>query len=120
NVELLDELLGVGAPGAGAEEACERESGAAVVFQEQVVGDGELEDDGFGVTVFGDVGEAIDAPANGFCGGVLGGDVDGAGGDFFCADDGLDEVGLSVAVDAGDADDFTGMDIEGEVLEETG
>ncbi len=72
------------------------------------------------MAVFGDVGDALNAPGGEAMGGGLVGDGECAGGCGACTEEGLDEFGLAVAIDAGDAEDFTGADLEGDIVEVRG
>ena len=90
----------------------------AGVGEDGVVCDGERGDRAYVAAVGGDVGEA----ALSMLGGGLVGDVfivqeDLAGLDGAEVEEGFGEVGLAVAVDAGDAEDFVGVEGEGEVVD---
>lgn len=71
------------------------------------------------VPVLGDVADALLAAlAGGQRGDVLVEEADGAGVGVAQADERVDQLGLAVALDAGDAEDLTGVDGEGDVVEQ--
>jgi hypothetical protein len=74
------------------EEGVGGEGFVAVVFEEEVVGDGEGEDGGEAVAVVGDEGDVFEALADGGAGDVLAVEGEGAGGEGKVADEGGEEV----------------------------
>ena len=76
----------------------------------------EVEHEAVLVAVFGNVAHVLAAVADGGVRDVLAAEGDRAGGRLIKARQAVDELGLSVAVDTGDADDLARADREGNII----
>ncbi len=99
------------------EKFAEREGGAVELAEGHVGADAHRADAGVAQWLFGQAVHLVlgDFFARGVVGFAL--DADRAAGGAALAGEGLDEFGLAVAGDADDADDFAGVDVEGEIFE---
>ena len=87
------------------------------VPDDEILLDGELEDQTLAQAVIRDMGKAhIEMMADGGLGDRLAVQTDVAAFHLAAAHDGLAQLQLTVAVYAGDADDLTGMDREGDTV----
>ena len=88
-----------------------------VVVQGDVLGEREVEHEPAALAVLRDVAEPrVEAVAAALVGDVLVADLDPARRDPAQAGERVDQLGLAVAVDAGDPDDLAAADLEGDVL----
>ena len=117
DAEFGDQLLRSASPGWAIDAG---EPGTAAELGEgKVVGDAEGQNAPGIVAILGDQSD----PGSTHCPGTArrhdaAPDLDGAGGEREQAAQDVGELGLSVALDAGDADDLAGMHVEGQVIED--
>src|SRR5687768_17457324 len=79
-----------------------------------------FEEQAVAVAVLGDVADAVlAAPAGGPAGDVLAGHPDHTGVGALEADERVDQLGLPVALDTGDAQDLSLVDGEGDVVQDS-
>ena len=118
DVVLLDDPLGIGTGRGIGEDPALRGRSLGLVTEHAVLPQGGVEEQPLAVAVLGDVPDArlTDVPH------VPAGDVgalelDPPGGRLPHAHEDLDELRLTIALDTGDAEDLTGTDAQGDVLE---
>ena len=113
HVELVQQLARRRDDARRMEEAVRRERLLRVVVQHEVLGERELEYEPAPVPVLRDVTQPVlEERVRARAGQVLAGDGDRARARLAQAGDRVDQLGLPVAVDAGDRDDLAGADAE--------
>ena len=118
HVVLLDDALGVGLGSSGVDELASDVGVLRLVPEDAVLPQRRLEEEGVAVPVLGDVADAGLADLAGAPVGDVGvAEEDQPGRGLAHPHDHLDELGLAVSLDAGDAEDLAGMDRERDVVE---
>jgi hypothetical protein len=118
HVVLLDDALGVGPCAAAVDPGPAGAGGAGLVAEDAVLPQRGVEEQTVALAVLGDVGDAGLADLAGVPLGDVGVAEPEAGRRVAHAHAGLDQLGLTVALDAGDAEHLALVDVEGDVLEQ--
>src|SRR5690606_27893755 len=119
DVVRLDDAAGVLLGGLGVQPDALGVGLLGDVAEDAVLPEGGLQEQAVAVAVLGDVADALlAAPAGAPGGDLLVGEPDDAGVGGPQADQRVDEFGLAVALHAGDAQDLTLVDGEGDVVEQ--